>query len=57
MIEKNKWVKKMKSLNTMIENIRDEEKKKSAIIKENFQQLKEELKDKALEEMEIVQVD
>ena len=41
----------------MIENIRDEEKKKSAIIKENFQQLKEELKDKALEEMEIIQAD
>ena len=47
----------MKNLNTMIENIRDEEKKKSAIIKENFQQLKEELKDKALEEMEIIQAD
>ena len=45
-----------KNLEDMIANIKEEEKRKSAIIRDNFQQLKEELKDRATEEMELMQV-
>jgi len=41
----------------MTESVREEEKKKAAVIKENFQQLKEEIKDKTGEEMEIMQTE
>lgn len=41
----------------MTESVREEEKKKSALIKENFQQMKEEIKDKTGEEMEIMQTE
>ena len=41
----------------MTESVREEEKKKGAIIKENFQQMKEEIKDKTGEEMEIMQTE
>ena len=46
----------LRNLEDMITNIKNEEKRKSAIIRENFQQLKEELKDKATEEIELMQV-
>lgn len=46
----------IKNLEDMIESIKGEEKRKSAIIRENFQQFKEELKDRATEEIEIMQV-
>lgn len=46
----------IKNLEDMIASIKEEEKRKSAIIRENFQQLKEELKDRATEEMELMQV-
>ena len=46
----------LKSLESIVANIKEEEKRKSVIIKENFQQLKEELKDKSTEEIELMLV-
>ncbi len=41
----------------MMEGIREEEKRKNQTLKENYQQIKEEIKDKTSEEIELMQTE